>query len=90
MGQICDRRTPIKAGGLRVTPANPAYSERETCSPEIRQEEEEQQERKAETRKKNEANRKEEAKTGVRGKRDKRDKRASCTLAGTFKGCTCG
>lgn len=25
MGQICDRRTPIKA--------NPAYSEREACSP---------------------------------------------------------
>lgn len=35
MGQICDRRTPIKARGLRVTPANPAYSEREACSPEI-------------------------------------------------------
>lgn len=35
MGQICDRRTPIKVRGLRVTPANPAYGEREACRPEI-------------------------------------------------------
>lgn len=33
-----------------------------------------------------ESKRKEKAKTGVRSKRDRR---ASCALAGTFKGCIC-